>query len=284
MAQGPIDSRLLAHLVSLQNKLDVGGLASLLGGQREHLRSGLDDRITSALGFTSPSAFLSSLTAQAGGAAERVGSGVTRVGRTARPPRPSIASPPPFRFSGSRGSGGALAALALLAWVLFQNWPSTTRTAMKSVDLPGGRRIEVAAGGFLDSLTSFLKGGSITSPRSFTFDDLQYETGSATLSGASKTQLALLGLELTATDGIVSAPLRRSPGGRASLQITAPIFGGSSGGPVLSAQGKVIGIARSFHRDAQSLTFATPINAMKPLLAAKSRVALPFPSAARATP
>jgi S1-C subfamily serine protease len=92
------------------------------------------------------------------------------------------------------------------------------------------------------------------------------------------------GLELTATDGIVSAPVRRSPGGRTSLQITAPIFGGSSGGPVLSAQGKVIGIARSFHRDAQSLTFATPINAMKPLLAAKSRVALPFPSAARATP
>jgi hypothetical protein len=64
----------------LQNKLDVGGLASLLGGQREHLRSALDDRITSALGFASPSAFLSSLTAQATGAAERVGSGVTRVG------------------------------------------------------------------------------------------------------------------------------------------------------------------------------------------------------------
>jgi serine protease Do len=92
------------------------------------------------------------------------------------------------------------------------------------------------------------------------------------------------GLELTATDGIVSAPVRRSPSGRASLQITAPIFDGSSGGPVLSAQGKVIGIARSFHRDAQSLTFAPPINVVKPLLAAKSRMALPFPSAAPATP
>ena len=53
---------------------------------------------------------------------------------------------------------------------------------------------------------------------------------------------------------------------------------------MLSAQGKVIGIARSFHRDAQSLTFATPINVVKPLLAAKSRMALPFPSAASATP
>jgi S1-C subfamily serine protease len=85
------------------------------------------------------------------------------------------------------------------------------------------------------------------------------------------------GLELTATDGIVSAPVRRSPSGRASLQITAPIFGGSSGGPVLSAQGDVIGVARAFHRDAQSLTFATPINVVKPVLAVKSRVALPFP-------
>jgi S1-C subfamily serine protease len=87
------------------------------------------------------------------------------------------------------------------------------------------------------------------------------------------------GLELTATDGIVSAPVRRSPTGRESLQITAPIFGGSSGGPVLSEQGEVIGMARSFHRDAQSLTFATPINVVKPLFAAKGRAALPFPPA-----
>jgi S1-C subfamily serine protease len=87
------------------------------------------------------------------------------------------------------------------------------------------------------------------------------------------------GLELTATDGIVSAPVRRSPAGRTSLQITAPIFGGSSGGPVLSARGEVVGMARSFHRDAQSLTFATPINVVKPLLAGKGREALPFPAA-----
>ena len=89
------------------------------------------------------------------------------------------------------------------------------------------------------------------------------------------------GLELSAADGIVSAPVRRSPDGRESLQITAPIFGGSSGGPVLSAQGEVIGMARSYHRNAQSLTFATPINVVKPLLAMKSRAAaLPFQPAA----
>jgi S1-C subfamily serine protease len=92
------------------------------------------------------------------------------------------------------------------------------------------------------------------------------------------------GLELTATDGIVSAPVRRSPSGRESLQITAPIFGGSSGGPVLSAQGEVVGMARSFHREAQTLTFATPINVVKPLLAGKGRAALPFPPAEPTSP
>jgi serine protease Do len=93
------------------------------------------------------------------------------------------------------------------------------------------------------------------------------------------------GLELSATDGIVSAPVRRSPDGRESLQITAPIFGGSSGGPVLSARGEVVGMARSYHRDAQTLTFATPINVVKALLATKSQsAALPFPPAATPRP
>lgn len=87
------------------------------------------------------------------------------------------------------------------------------------------------------------------------------------------------GLELTATDGIVSAPVRKLPGGRSSLQMTAAVFAGSSGGPVLSAQGEVIGMARSYHRDAQSLTFATPINVVKPLLAASNGTLLPFPPA-----
>jgi hypothetical protein len=46
----------------------------------------------------------------------------------------------------------------------------------------------------------------------------------------------------------------------------------------------VIGIARSYHRDAQTVTFAIPINVVKPLLAAKGRVALPFPPASPPSP
>lgn len=47
----------------------------------------------------------------------------------------------------------------------------------------------------------------------------------------------------------------------------------------LSAHGEVIGTAHSFHRDAPSLTFATPINVVKPLLATKGQEAMPFPPA-----
>jgi outer membrane protein OmpA-like peptidoglycan-associated protein len=83
---------------------------------------------------------------------------------------------------------GALAAVALLAWVLFQ----------KSLDLPGGGKIQVAAGGFLDSLNGFLSGTGAGEPKSFTMDNLHFETGSATLTQSSSTQLAMLAAVLKA--------------------------------------------------------------------------------------
>ena len=93
---------------------------------------------------------------------------------------------------------GVLAALALLAWVLFNNWSAGPGVAMKSLDLPGGARIQVQAGGFLDSLNGFLSGTGTGDPRSFTIDNLQFETGSATLSRSSDTQLAQLAAVLKA--------------------------------------------------------------------------------------
>lgn len=37
-----------------QNRLDAGGFAGLLAGQRDNLQAQLDDRFTGALGFASP--------------------------------------------------------------------------------------------------------------------------------------------------------------------------------------------------------------------------------------
>ena len=65
-----------------------------------------------------------------------------------------------------------------------------------------------------------------------------------------------LGLEQTATDGMVSA-IRTVRDRGEFLQISAPISPGSSGGPVVSMEGQVIGIA-TFQIKGQNINFAVP--------------------------
>ena len=74
-----------------------------------------------------------------------------------------------------------------------------------------------------------------------------------------------LGLENTVTTGIVSGR-RPEPEGYQLLQISAPASPGSSGGPVLTRTGEVVGIAASQMRTGQNLNFAVPINYARGLL------------------
>jgi len=75
-----------------------------------------------------------------------------------------------------------------------------------------------------------------------------------------------LGLENTVSTGIVSGR-RTEPKGFQLLQITAPASTGSSGGPVLLRDGRVVGIAASQFRNGQNLNFAVPINYARGMLA-----------------
>jgi len=66
-----------------------------------------------------------------------------------------------------------------------------------------------------------------------------------------------LGLEKTVSDGIISA-IRDIPEFGKVIQVTAPISQGSSGSPVISMDGEVVGVVSFFLMPGQNLNFAIP--------------------------
>lgn len=71
------------------------------------------------------------------------------------------------------------------------------------------------------------------------------------------------GLKLTLSEGIVSA-LREVGGGR-TLQITAPISPGSSGGGLFDEQGRLIGLPKFYLGEGRQLNFAVPVEWVREL-------------------
>ena len=68
---------------------------------------------------------------------------------------------------------------------------------------------------------------------------------------------APLGLENTLTKGVVSSTSREIEG-KAYLQIDAALNPGNSGGPVINADGQVIGVATKVAKEAQGIGLAVP--------------------------
>jgi uncharacterized protein (TIGR02145 family) len=86
------------------------------------------------------------------------------------------------------------------------------------------------------------------------------------------------GLPATITDGIVSG--LRDWDGTKLIQISAPISHGSSGGPVLNANGLLVGISVGALEDGQNLNFAIPKSNLDLLLGFKKSYATPLSSLA----
>jgi S1-C subfamily serine protease len=88
-----------------------------------------------------------------------------------------------------------------------------------------------------------------------------------------------MGLEYTASDGIVSALRDTEVDDMTLIQFSAPASPGSSGGPLLDEFGQVIGIISMSHPEGQILNFAVPSNLARTALVALGR---PLPAARNA--
>src|SRR5262249_34896200 len=83
-----------------------------------------------------------------------------------------------------------------------------------------------------------------------------------------------LGLVDTVSNGLVSAVRTLDPA-LTLLQISAPIAPGSSGGPLFSDKGEVIGVATALINEGQNLNFGVPIRYVKALMDDTHPVPLP---------
>jgi OOP family OmpA-OmpF porin len=160
----PLVLSLLARYRRAEN-LDAGGLAGLVRDQRSSYAGVLPAAISGLISAAGPTA------------------------RVAPPPPPSPPSSSPLRW---------LIPLALLgligAWLAARGCGETARhTAqvterkLSRLTLPGGVDIELPEGGFNYNLARFLGDKSDTTvPRTFVFEDLNFETGSAALTPDSR--------------------------------------------------------------------------------------------------
>ncbi len=84
-----------------------------------------------------------------------------------------------------------------------------------------------------------------------------------------------LGFDYSMSDGIIGG--LRELEGVPALQVSVPLSRGSSGGPILSERGEVVGVTRGIVPGGGALGIATPVNSVKALReAADGRPAQPF--------
>lgn len=178
-----------------------------------------------------------------------------------------------------------LAADALNAVVLINvRTPSGSRQGSGFLVDPGGRiltnhhvvrdarsvRVKLASGDVYDRVTVLAvddrRDVAVLQIAGFDLPSLELGNSASVSIGTPVVHIGSpLGLENTVSTGIVSGR-RQEDDGYQLLQISAPASTGSSGGPVLSRAGQVVGIAASQLPAGQNLNFAVPINYARGLL------------------
>ena len=199
-----------------QNRLDARRACNLLAGQSDFLKPRLDSRIASALGFGSVGAFLSSLTGAAGVAAGRAADTAGALGRDAVSAAGSAAAAtrpvfvrwlpwivlgalalillPQLRYCGEAATKKAGDVVGEAA----KTGATAVAGAVKTFDLPNGVKIDVSDGGFMATLIAFLNGKDAALGKGYRFDEVYFDTASATLNPESMKQLEQLAVVLKA--------------------------------------------------------------------------------------
>jgi outer membrane protein OmpA-like peptidoglycan-associated protein len=157
------------------------GLLGLLDSQKDHVAKMAPPGLGALLGLAAPAAAPASVSPP--------------------PPPPAAAAPAPAASPYSLATAGGsklpmiLAGLGLVA-ILFSlatcnrekpaaiETPTITAPAPGELTLPGGAKLTVQPGSIGEQLFQFLSGAD-AAPKTFVFDNLTFDTGSATLTGPS---------------------------------------------------------------------------------------------------
>lgn len=177
--------------------LDAPKLMGLLGDQREHVAKALPPGLGALLGMAAPA--------------------MTTTGASSTNARPTVSTAPtmaPKADDKDKNDGlipwllGAMA-LAAIAMIGPRTCAPTTPTVIEQVagqlKLPGGVELTVPPGSIGEQVFKFLSSAD-AAPQKFTFDNLNFETGSAILTAESK-----------ATVDAITAILKAFPTAKATL-------------------------------------------------------------------
>jgi len=105
---------------------------------------------------------------------------------------------------------------------------------------------------------------SVTNPENLKFQNILFDTTDQKVGSKVFTIGNPLGLEYTLTDGIISA-IRNYPDYGRLIQISVPVSSGNSGSPLLTMDGKAIGIVTMGIDKGQNLNFAVSIKEVENL-------------------
>src|SRR5207244_1085860 len=103
-------------------------------------------------------------------------------------------------------------------------------------------------------------------PYPFTAQPLEMATGEIAVGTKVFAIGSPRGLTNTLSDGVVSAHREIDEAKPRMIQTTSPISPGSSGGPLLGPDGKVVGVTTLSRPDGQNLNFAVPVSYVEKLV------------------